>query len=245
MPVPADGQLLDGHQTRSPSGCSTHRAPRSTRPRGESRPAAGGLEHRPATCPKDQRARCGRDRRHVRPGQGRLLRVGQLGRHEPGQDNGRQRRLLRVPPFTAGGPVGAMSDAATAFGIPTKSKNKDASAAFLELPVQRRGAPDRHRQRLHADRRDYGVGTHASRPVPCWPMCLKAFNAVSAAGGQVPFVQNATAGNLQPGMDSGEPALPAGARAPPSSSRQRPGQVRVRAGSVDSGHEHCRRTYRP
>ena len=37
--------------------------------------------------------------------------------------------FIPMPPVSASGPVGAMSDAATAFGIPTKSTNKDAAAS--------------------------------------------------------------------------------------------------------------------
>jgi multiple sugar transport system substrate-binding protein/raffinose/stachyose/melibiose transport system substrate-binding protein len=96
-------------------------------------------------------------------------------------------------PVTAGGPVGAMSDAATAFGIPSKSKNKDAAAAFLDFL-----SSDEARQ-IAVDNgfMPSGLSSQAAPTVKKDSVLndvTKAFSDVSGSKGQVPFVQNATAG---------------------------------------------------
>lgn len=98
-----------------------------------------------------------------------------------------------MPPATAGGQVAAMSDAATAFGIPSKSANKDAAAAFLDFL-----SSDEARQ-IAVDNgfMPSGLSSQAAPTIPSGSVLgdvTKAFGEVSAAGGQVPFVQNATAG---------------------------------------------------
>ena len=101
--------------------------------------------------------------------------------------------FMPMPPMTSGDPVAATSDAATAFGIAAKSANKDAAAAFLNYL-----SSDEARQ----DAVDAGFmpsGT-TSQPAPTIPAdsvlndVQDGFTAVSTASGQVPFVQNATAG---------------------------------------------------
>jgi multiple sugar transport system substrate-binding protein/raffinose/stachyose/melibiose transport system substrate-binding protein len=98
-----------------------------------------------------------------------------------------------MPPASSGAPVAAMSDAATAFGIPSTSKNKDAAAAFLDFlssDVARQIAVDHGFM-------PSGLGTQQAptvKPGSVLNDVTKAFADVSAAGGQVPFVQNATAG---------------------------------------------------
>lgn len=98
-----------------------------------------------------------------------------------------------MPPVSAGGKVAAMSDAATAFGIPSKSANKDAAAAFLNFLSSDEG------RQIAIDHGFMPSGL-SSQPVPSVKSgsvlgdVTKAFAAVSEAGGQVPFVQNATAG---------------------------------------------------
>jgi len=100
--------------------------------------------------------------------------------------------FIPMPPAQAGGQLAAMSDAATAFGIPSKSKNKDAAAAFLDFL-----SSDEARQ-IAIDNGFMPSGLE-SQPVPTVPKgsvladVVAAFTEVSAAGGQVPFVQNATA----------------------------------------------------
>lgn len=100
--------------------------------------------------------------------------------------------FIPMPPAQAGGQLAAMSDAATAFGIPAKSKHKDAAAAFLDFL-----SSDKARQ--IAIENGFMPSGLASQAVPTVPKdsvmsdVVKAFTAVSAAGGQVPFVQNATA----------------------------------------------------
>ena len=101
--------------------------------------------------------------------------------------------FMPMPPVTAGGQVGAMSDAATAFGIPSKSKNKDAAAAFLNFL-----SSDEARQ-IAVDNgfMPSGLSSQAAPSITAGSVLqdvTKAFAAVSAANGQVPFVQNATAG---------------------------------------------------
>jgi multiple sugar transport system substrate-binding protein/raffinose/stachyose/melibiose transport system substrate-binding protein len=98
-----------------------------------------------------------------------------------------------MPPVTTGGQVAAMSDAATAFGIPSKSKNKDAAAAFLNFL-----SSDEARQ-IAVDNGFMPTGTTSQKAPTIKPDSVlndvsKAFATVSAADGQVPFVQNATAG---------------------------------------------------
>ncbi|WP_088319188.1 ABC transporter substrate-binding protein [Kineosporia sp. R_H_3] len=101
--------------------------------------------------------------------------------------------FIPMPPATAGGQVGAMSDAATAFGIPAKAKNKDAAALFLDFL-----SSDEARQ-IAVDNGFMPSGTddQAAPTIPAGSVktdVVAAFKAVSAAGGQTPFVQNATAG---------------------------------------------------
>ncbi len=101
--------------------------------------------------------------------------------------------FMPMPPATAGGQVAAMSDASTAFGIPSKSKNKDAAALFLNFL-----SSDEARQ-IAVDNGFMPTGTdsQASPTIKSGSVLndvVAAFSTVSAAGGQVPFVQNATAG---------------------------------------------------
>jgi len=101
--------------------------------------------------------------------------------------------FMAMPPMTAGGDVAAMSDAATAFGIAAKSTKKDAAAAFLNYL-----SSDEARQTA-VDAGFMPSGT-ASQPAPTIPAgsvlndVQAAFQDVSTANGQVPFVQNATPG---------------------------------------------------
>jgi multiple sugar transport system substrate-binding protein/raffinose/stachyose/melibiose transport system substrate-binding protein len=101
--------------------------------------------------------------------------------------------FMAMPPMTAGGDQAAMSDAATAFGISAKSTQKDAAAAFLNYL-----SSDAARQAA-IDAGSMPSGT-ASQPAPTIPAgsvlndVQTAFQTVSAANGQVPFVQNATPG---------------------------------------------------
>lgn len=101
--------------------------------------------------------------------------------------------FLAMPPATAGGKVAAMSDAATAFGIPSRSKNKDAAAAFLNFL-----SSDEARQiAIDNGFMPSGLESQAAPTIKQGSVLAdvtKAFAEVSAAGGQVPFVQNATAG---------------------------------------------------
>ena len=98
-----------------------------------------------------------------------------------------------MPPVTAGGKPAAMSDAATAFGIPARSANKDAAAAFLNFL-----SSDEARQiAIDNGFMPSGLTSQAAPKVKAGSVLAdvqKAFSEVSAAGGQVPFVQNATAG---------------------------------------------------
>ena len=101
--------------------------------------------------------------------------------------------FIPMPPATAGGQLGAMSDAATAFGIPAKAKNKDAAALFLDFL-----SSDEARQ-IAVDNGFMPSGTddQAAPTIPAGSVkndVVAAFKQVSAAGGQTPFVQNATAG---------------------------------------------------
>lgn len=101
--------------------------------------------------------------------------------------------FMPMPPATDGGQLGAMSDAATAFGIPTKSENKDAAAIFLDFL-----SSDEARQ-IAVDNGFMPTGpSSAAAPTIKEGSVLNdvvaAFTEVSDAGGQVPFVQNATAG---------------------------------------------------
>lgn len=101
--------------------------------------------------------------------------------------------FIAMPPVTAGGQIGAMSDAATAFGIPAKSDAKDAAALFLDFL-----SSDEARQ-IAIDNGFMPSGTADQaaptiKPDSVLNDVVKAFNDVSAAGGQTPFVQNATAG---------------------------------------------------
>jgi multiple sugar transport system substrate-binding protein/raffinose/stachyose/melibiose transport system substrate-binding protein len=86
-----------------------------------------------------------------------------------------------------------MSDAATAFGIPSKSQNKDAAAAFLNFL-----SSDEARQ-IAVDNgfRPTGLASQAAPTIKAGSVLddvTKAFATVSGDNGQVPFVQNATAG---------------------------------------------------
>lgn len=101
--------------------------------------------------------------------------------------------FIPMPPATAGGQLGAMSDAATAFGIPAKAENKDAAALFLNFL-----SSDEARQ-IAVDNGFMPSGTddQAAPSIPAGSVkndVVSAFAQVSAAGGQTPFVQNATAG---------------------------------------------------
>lgn len=101
--------------------------------------------------------------------------------------------FMAMPPITTGDDPAATSDAATAFGISAKSANKDAAAAFLNYL-----SSDEARQAA-VDAGFMPSGT-AAQPAPTIPAdsvlneVQSAFQAVSAASGQVPFVQNATPG---------------------------------------------------
>ncbi len=86
-----------------------------------------------------------------------------------------------------------MSDAATAFGIPAKSQHKDAAAAFLNFL-----SSDEARQ-IAVDAGFMPTGTSDQQAPTIKDGSVladvtTAFSTVSEAGGQVPFVQNATAG---------------------------------------------------
>ncbi|WP_344222897.1 ABC transporter substrate-binding protein, partial [Lapillicoccus jejuensis] len=101
--------------------------------------------------------------------------------------------FFAMPPASAGGQVAAMSDAATAFGIPARSQHKDAAAAFLNFL-----SSDEARQ-IAVDHgfMPSGGADQAQPSIPSGSVLgdvTSAFAKVSAAGGQVPFVQNATAG---------------------------------------------------
>lgn len=101
--------------------------------------------------------------------------------------------FIPMPSMNADGKVAAMSDAATAFGIPAKSQNKDAAAAFLNFL-----SSDEARQ-IAVDNGFMPSGS-ADAPAPTIPSgsvlqeVTAGFAQVSEDGGQVPFVQNATAG---------------------------------------------------
>jgi raffinose/stachyose/melibiose transport system substrate-binding protein len=101
--------------------------------------------------------------------------------------------FMPMPPVTDGGQVAAMSDAATSFGIPVKSKNKDAAALFLNFL-----SSDEARQ-IAVDNgfMPTGADSQAAPQVKAGSVLtdvVAGFSAVSAGNGQVPFVQNATAG---------------------------------------------------
>lgn len=101
--------------------------------------------------------------------------------------------FIPFPAVADGGQVAAMSDAATAFGIPEKSKNKDAAAAFLNFL-----SSDEARQ-IAVDNGFMPTGTSDQKaPTVTDGSVLAdvqtAFATVSEAGGLVPFVQNATPG---------------------------------------------------
>jgi len=101
--------------------------------------------------------------------------------------------FMPMPPATAGGQLAAMSDAATSFGIPSKSSNKNAAALFLNFL-----SSDEARQiALDNGFMPSGTGAQAAptvKPGSVLTDVVAAFGKVSAADGQVPFVQNATAG---------------------------------------------------
>jgi multiple sugar transport system substrate-binding protein/raffinose/stachyose/melibiose transport system substrate-binding protein len=101
--------------------------------------------------------------------------------------------FIPMPPATAGGQLGAMSDAATSFGIPSKAKNKDAAALFLNF------LSSAEARQIAVDNGFMPSGTddQAAPTIPAGSVkndVVAAFAQVSAAGGQTPFVQNATAG---------------------------------------------------
>lgn len=101
--------------------------------------------------------------------------------------------FVPMPAQTAGGKLAAMSDAATAFGIPSKSKNKDAAGLFLNFL-----SSDQARQ-IAVDNGFMPSGPSEAaapsiKPGSVMNDVVAAFAKVSADGGQVPFVQNATAG---------------------------------------------------
>lgn len=101
--------------------------------------------------------------------------------------------FISMPPAKAGGQLAAMSDAATSFGIPVKSSHKDAAALFLDFL-----SSDEARQ-IAIDNGFMPTGTsdQAAPKIPAGSVrndVVAAFKQVSGAGGQVPFVQNATAG---------------------------------------------------
>ncbi|GGG66052.1 ABC transporter substrate-binding protein [Sinomonas atrocyanea] len=96
-----------------------------------------------------------------------------------------------LPPATqAGGKVLAMSDPASNFGVPAKSKNKDAAAAFLNFLT----SPEARQIAV-----DNGFAPSGSGDVPATKNALsgqiqKAFSSLVAADGQVQYVQNASSG---------------------------------------------------
>jgi raffinose/stachyose/melibiose transport system substrate-binding protein len=101
--------------------------------------------------------------------------------------------FMPFPAVAAGGQLAAMSDAATAFGIPAKSTNKDAAAAFLNFL-----SSDEARQ-IDIDNGFMPTGTTDQKAPTVRDGSVladvqAAFATVSDAGGLVPFVQNATAG---------------------------------------------------
>jgi multiple sugar transport system substrate-binding protein/raffinose/stachyose/melibiose transport system substrate-binding protein len=101
--------------------------------------------------------------------------------------------FMPMPPVKAGGQIAAMSDAATSFGVPAKSTKKDAAALFLNFL-----SSDEARQ-IAIDNGFMPSGTDDQaaptiKPGSVLTDVVAAFKAVSAANGQVPFVQNATAG---------------------------------------------------
>jgi multiple sugar transport system substrate-binding protein/raffinose/stachyose/melibiose transport system substrate-binding protein len=101
--------------------------------------------------------------------------------------------FMTMPPVTAGGKVAAMSDAATAFGIPSKSQNKDAAAAFLNFL----SSDDARQIAIDNGFMPTGLESQAAPTIKDGSVLADvtaAFSKVSSDGGQVPFVQNATAG---------------------------------------------------
>lgn len=101
--------------------------------------------------------------------------------------------FFAMPPVTAGGKAAAMSDAGTAFGVPSKSSNKDAAAAFLNF------LSSNEARQIAVDNgfMPSGLSSQASPTIKTGSVLAdvsKAFSSVSETGGQVPFVQNATAG---------------------------------------------------
>lgn len=121
--------------------------------------------------------------------------------------------FMTMPPATPGGPVAATSDAATAFGIPSKSKHKDAAAAFLNFLSSDQG------RQVALDNGFMPSGTADQTPPKAKAGSVlveiqAAFNLVSAAGGQVPFVQNATAGIANRAWNPESQFLLAGKKSP-------------------------------
>jgi raffinose/stachyose/melibiose transport system substrate-binding protein len=105
-----------------------------------------------------------------------------------------------MPPSTAGGQVAAMSDAATSFGIPSKSKNKDAAALFLNF------LSSEEARQIAIDNGFMPSGTddQTAPTIKAGSVLtdvVAGFKTVSTANGQVPFVQNATAGIANQGWN--------------------------------------------
>jgi multiple sugar transport system substrate-binding protein/raffinose/stachyose/melibiose transport system substrate-binding protein len=101
--------------------------------------------------------------------------------------------FIPMPPMTAGGSFAATSDAATAFGIAAKSTNKDAAAAFLNYLSSDAARQDA----VDAGFMPSGTTTQPAPTIPTGSVLndvQSGFTEVSTASGQVPFVQNATAG---------------------------------------------------
>jgi ABC-type glycerol-3-phosphate transport system substrate-binding protein len=95
-----------------------------------------------------------------------------------------------LPPAAEAGKPVAMSDPLSNFGIPAKSKNKDAAAAFLNFLLT-----DEARQ-IVADNgfAPSGSGAPPKTAAGVATEVQKAFADLVAANGQVQFVQNATSG---------------------------------------------------
>jgi len=101
--------------------------------------------------------------------------------------------FIAMPPMTAGGGAAAMSDAATAFGIAGKSIKKDAAAAFLNYL----SSDDARQAAVDAGFMPSGTTAQPAPTIPAGSVLndvQAAFQQVSTANGQVPFVQNATPG---------------------------------------------------
>ena len=120
------------------------------------------------------------------------------------------------------------------FGIPAKSENKDAAALFLNFL-----SSDEARQ-IAVDNGFMPSGA-ASQPAPhgqvrrrCSMTCVAGFTAVSAANGQVPFVQNATAGISNQGWNPESQLLLGGKDDARRVRHERPVEVRGGAGPMST-----------